>query len=142
MIIVDTGAWVGLADRKDRYHNACKGFFSRNKQPLITTYPVLVETIHLLYRRVGVTMTLAWLEVIRAQNIRVFSLQQEHLAELTVLMQRYADLPMDMADASLVFLAEQQSDGRIISTDERDFHTYRWKNHHPFQNLLWQDDNG
>ena len=51
-------------------------------------------------------------------------------------MQQYADLPMDFADASLVLLAEQLGHGRILSTDKRDFHTYRWKNTQPFSNLL------
>ena len=43
---------------------------------------------------------------------------------------------MDLADASLVLLAEELGHGRIASTDKRDFHTYRWKNQHPFNNLL------
>jgi hypothetical protein len=43
---------------------------------------------------------------------------------------------MDLADASLVILAEAVGDGRIVSTDQRDFTTYRWKNHQPFRNLL------
>ncbi|MEC8434908.1 MAG: hypothetical protein VXZ27_03640 [SAR324 cluster bacterium] len=43
---------------------------------------------------------------------------------------------MDLADASLVLLAEHLGHGRIVSTDERDFQTYRWKQHHPFTNLL------
>ncbi len=51
-------------------------------------------------------------------------------------MQRYVDLPMDLADASLVILAEERGSGRILSTDERDFATYRWKNHKPFKNVL------
>lgn len=51
-------------------------------------------------------------------------------------MERYQDLPMDFADASLVILAEELGTGRILSTDERDFQTYRWKNRKPFKNLL------
>jgi predicted nucleic acid-binding protein len=43
---------------------------------------------------------------------------------------------MDLADASLVLLAEEFGEGRIVSTDERDFHAYRWKSHHQFSNLL------
>jgi len=54
-------------------------------------------------------------------------------------MQKYADLPMDLADASLVILAEKLGHGRILSTDMRDFQTYRWKNRKPFQNLLFPD---
>ena len=54
----------------------------------------------------------------------------------TLNMSRYRDLPMDLADASLVILAEDLSEGRILSTDQRDFDGYRWKNRRPFTNLL------
>ena len=46
-------------------------------------------------------------------------------------------LPMDLADASLLILAEHLGHGRILSTDERDFKTYRWKRHKPFTNLMF-----
>ncbi len=51
-------------------------------------------------------------------------------------LQRYASLPMDLADASLVLLAEQLGRGRILTTDERDFGSYRWKGRKRFHNLL------
>jgi predicted nucleic acid-binding protein len=51
-------------------------------------------------------------------------------------MEHYRDLPMDVADASLVILAEHVGSGRILSTDIRDFNSYRWKNRKPFKNLL------
>ena len=51
-------------------------------------------------------------------------------------MTKYRDLPMDLADASLVILAEELGTGRILSTDQRDFGAYRWKNRKPFRNLL------
>ena len=47
-------------------------------------------------------------------------------------MCQYADLPMDLADASLLILAEKLGHGRILSTDQCDFQAYRWKNRHPF----------
>ena len=43
---------------------------------------------------------------------------------------------MDLADVSLVILAERLGHGRIFSTDKRDFNTYRWKETKPFENLL------
>lgn len=49
------------------------------------------------------------------------------------LMKKYADLAMDLADPPLVILAEELGHGRILSTDQRDFNAYRWKNHKPFQ---------
>lgn len=55
------------------------------------------------------------------------------------LMEKYQALPMDLADASLILLAESLNSGQILSTDKRDFRTYRWKNHYPFENLLLPD---
>ena len=52
------------------------------------------------------------------------------------LMQKYQDLPIDLADASLIILAEELGHGTIVSTDLRDFGTYRWKNYKPFSNLF------
>ena len=106
MIIVDTGAWVGLANRRDDYHDACRHFFRDNREPLITTYPVLVETIHLLFQRVGTTMALSWLETICHGGLRLFSLDESHLPRIVSLMRQYRDLPMDLADASVIILAD------------------------------------
>jgi uncharacterized protein len=61
------------------------------------------------------------------------------MQHLIKLMKKYDDLPMDLADASLVILAEELGHGRILSTDMRDFKIYRLKNHKPFQNLLLPD---
>ncbi|NDJ24733.1 hypothetical protein GS682_24430 [Nostoc sp. B(2019)] len=52
------------------------------------------------------------------------------------LMEKYADLPMNMADASLIVLAEYLRHGRILTVNQRDFSTYRLNNNHPFKNLL------
>jgi uncharacterized protein len=136
MILVDTGAWLGLADRGDIYHERCRTFFRTNSEPLITTYPVLVECVHLMFKRIGVAQTLAWLETLNTQGVQVFTMTAEHIPRLNALMRQYADLPMDLADASLVLLAERLGEGRIVSSDERDFHAFRWKHTHPFQNLL------
>ena len=51
-------------------------------------------------------------------------------------MEKYQDLPIDLADASLIILAEEIGHGEIVSTDRRDFGTYRWKNHKPFFNFF------
>lgn len=65
-----------------------------------------------------------------------FDLRPEHAPRIAALMETYADLPIDLADASLVLLAEELGHGRILSTDTRDFNAYRWKRHEPFDNVL------
>jgi predicted nucleic acid-binding protein len=136
VIIADAGVWVGLADRRDRNHEICRRFFRQNREPLITTFPVLTETVHLLFQRVGVAMTLTWLDTIENQGTCLFQLGSSNLLRVRELMRHYDDLPMDLADASLVILAEHLGHGRIVSTDRRDFRAYRWKNREPFSNLL------
>lgn len=136
MILVDTGAWLALVDRGDSYHVRSREFFRTNREPLISTYPVLVESVYLMMQRIGVERTLAWMGTLSEQGVGVFTMTADHLPRLCALMHQYRDLPMDLADASLVLLAEELGEGRIVSTDERDFHAYRWKNQHPFCNLL------
>lgn len=140
MIIVDTGFWFGLLDRRDRYHEPCRRFLAECSEPLVTTFPVLTEALHLLMNRgrtsQGISL-LAVLDSLRQQGkFSTFSMTDEHCPRLRELMAQYQDLPMDLADASLVVLAEQLGVGRIVSTDQRDFHAYRWKNTKPFTNLL------
>jgi predicted nucleic acid-binding protein len=136
MILVDTGAWLALIDQGDTYHLRSKQFFQFNRESLVTTTPVLVESVHLMYKRIGVTKTIAWMDTLVSHDVHVFEMRHNHIVRMTELMKQYSDLPMDVADASLVILAEELGEGRIVSTDQRDFHAYRWKNQYPFHNLL------
>lgn len=76
----------------------------------------------------------------RLDNDRAEKLRQlqslTHLGAICELLGKYAQLPMDLADASLVVAATELGDGRILTTDRRDFNTHRWKNSKPFENLL------
>ena len=136
MVIADTGFWFALANRKDRHHEAAVRCLNELDQPLITTWPVMTETCHLLLSRVGVDAQLRFLDSLGAGAFHIFTLQPEHETRIIELMKKYRDLPMDLADASLVLLAEHLGHGRIFSTDRRDFQSYRWKNNRPFNNLL------
>ena len=136
MIIADTGFWLALASRKDRYHKRCKKVLDGLEERLITTWPVIMETCHLLTHRIGSDSALRFIDSGAKGAFEVHALTPAHLPRMHALMQRYRDLPMDFADASLVLLAEELGSGRILSTDQRDFGTYRFKNHKPFENLL------
>lgn len=135
MIIADTGFWVALANRNDAHHDRAKTALAGVREPLVTTLPVVTETCHLLLTRLNVRAQLGFIENWSAGAFRVLDVSAEP-NRLYELMERYQDLPMDFADASLVILAEELGTGRILSTDERDFQTYRWKNRKPFKNLL------
>jgi uncharacterized protein len=136
MVIADTGFWLALANRKDRAHQLAAAALGELNEPLITTWPVMTETCHLLLTRLGIDAQLKFVASLVAGAFNVFDLGTAHRPRLHALMRNYADLPMDLADASLVILAEHLGHGRILSTDARDFGAYRWKNRHPFENLL------
>ena len=136
MILADTGFWLALANARDRHHTAAKRALDALDEPLITTWSVMTETCHLLASRLGERSARAFIDSGARGAFDIFELSSEHLPRISELMLRYAKLPMDLADASLVVLAEELGTGRILSTDQRDFGAYRWKNHKPFQNLL------
>jgi len=136
MIIVDTGFWLALFNSRDHWHPRAKAFMSQLEEPLITTLPVITETAYLLSQRSGLDNAIEFIEDAHRGQFDVFDIGQGNFGRMAILMRQYADLPMDLADASLVVLAEQLGHGRILSTDQRDFQAYRWKRHHPFVNLL------
>ena len=136
MVIADTGYFAALANSRDNYHQRAIEVSLSINDDLITTWPVITETCHYLIRKVHPSAQVNLLENIGHGLIDVASISMNQVQRLGILMKKYADLPMDLADASLVILAEELGHGRILSTDRRDFKTYRWKNHRPFQNLL------
>jgi uncharacterized protein len=136
MIIVDTGFWLALADKKDTNHEAAKKVLKKVNEPLITTWCVITETCYLLLTRKGVSSQVAFMTSLANAAFEVFDLKPEHSQRIAELMQQYSNLPMDLADSSLVILAEHLGHGRILSVDQRDFSIYRWKNSKPFTNLF------
>ena len=137
MVIADTGFWLALANRRDEHHDRAAERLRRLREPLITTWPVVTETCYLLLSRLGSIEQSRFLDSFAAGAFEIFDLHREHAPRLAALIESYADLPMDLADASLVLLAEELGHGRILSTDRRDFRTYRFKQHEPFENLLF-----
>ena len=135
MALADTGYWLALANRRDRWHTQALSATKRLAEPLIVTWPVLTETCHLMLARLGVEEELQFVkQVTRVADIH--EIRADRLPEIQALMAQYRDLPMDLADASLVLAANDLQSGRILSTDQRDFRTYRWKERQPFHNLL------
>ena len=136
MVIADTGFWLALANRRDRFHEPARAALQDVREPLTTTMAVLTETCHLLSHRLGSNAAVTFMESVSAGACHVQPLASADLPRVVELMRKYSDLPMGLADASLVLLAARSGDGRILSTDQRDFQTYRWKNTEPFTNLL------
>jgi len=132
MILVDTGFWLALANRRDHYHELAKVALKQLQGPMMTTWPVLTETCHLLLNRMGAEAQQRFLASWEADAFQVHPIPQEQIPRIRTLMTKYSDLPMDLADASLVLLAEHLGHGRILSTGQRDFQTYSLEEPPPF----------
>jgi predicted nucleic acid-binding protein len=136
MIIVDTGFLYALLDRDDAWNARAVTASAAVKEKWITTWPVLTEAVHLITKWLGAAPAIALLQDVAEGDVVVWEMKTEGLRKLPSLMKRYEGLSMDLADASLVLLAESLGHGRILTTDQRDFQTYRWKARAPFENLL------
>jgi predicted nucleic acid-binding protein len=120
-ILLDTGPLVAYLWRRDRYHDWAVEMLAAVEPPLITCEPVLTETCFLVARG-GLPATQA-LEPVERGRIEVDFRIGDELAALRALMQRYANVPMSLADACLVRLAELT--GLPICTLDSDFAIYR-----------------
>ena len=136
MIAVDSGFLFALADATDAWHVRALARRDTATEGWVTTWPVLAETCHLFLRRIGTDPMAVLMGDVADGHIQVWNPQTEDLLQLPALLRKYASLPMDLADASLVLLAEHLGLGRILTTDTRDFGAYRWKSRKPFKNVL------
>ncbi len=124
MILTDAGPLVALLDRGEPDHQACAECLKRFRGPMVTTWPAFTEAIYLLGDAGGWSAQDALWELVRGQNLVVDGPAAEHSARLRALMGKYKDLPMDLADASLVLVAEEQHLTDIFSLDQH-FNAYR-----------------
>lgn len=136
MIAVDSGFLYALLDKRDAWHARAVAAAPTAQEGWVTTWPVLTEATHLMARRLGSRFAEALLDEVADGALLAWDVPQDQVARIPAMMQRYASLPMDLADASLILLAEHLGHGRILTTDERDFGSYRWKSRKPFHNLL------
>jgi predicted nucleic acid-binding protein len=92
--------------------------------PLLTTWPAFTEAMYLLARGGGAVGRDALWSLLLSGRLEVADLSSSALERASRLMAKYADLPMDLADATLVALAEDRDERRIFTLDD-DFRAYR-----------------
>ncbi|MCA9924907.1 MAG: PIN domain-containing protein [Anaerolineales bacterium] len=132
-ILIDSGPLIALFDRSDKYHVASVEFIKTNRSTLITTIASVTETLHLLdFNRNAQLDFLGW---VYAGAVVIEPITADDLQRIMELIGKYSDLPMDFADACLVFLGEKLNINRIATID-RDFDVYRMKGKRPFTTLI------
>ena len=128
MILVDTGPLVALFDPKDGQHQRCVKALRGIREPVATTTPVLTEAFHMLGP--GSIGSDRLREFVQQGGLSVWFFDAPALTRAFELMERYADHPMDLADASLVVAAKSVGSRKIFTVDRNDFETYRVRRGH------------
>ena len=130
-LLLDTGALVSLLDRSQTHHLTCRRAFADWTGPLVSTEAVLTEAIHLLAGVHGGRA--ACVDFFLSGGALLVPSSMTSLQRVRKLLDKYADLPMDFADATLVALADELDCTSVLTTDRADFSVYRVKGRKPFR---------
>ena len=126
MTLTDTGPFVALLNRNDPNHAACvEAAKALPAGPLVTTWPCFTEAMYLLGRAGGYPGQEALWRLLDAGRLVLHGAGEAELKRMAALMDKYRDLPMDLADASVIAAAEALSVRRVFTID-RDFLVYRF----------------
>lgn len=134
-VIVDTGPIVAYLRAPDHYHAWARHRFEELAPPFWTCEPVLTEAAFLLSRFGGAQNVEVLLALVRRGALRVTFSLADQVGQLLELMKRYQDVPMSLADACLVRMAELRS-GSVVLTLDSDFTIYRIHGRTPIPLLI------
>ncbi len=124
LTLTDAGPLIALIDADEPDHERCKSVLEAIRLPLLTTWPAFTEAMYLLGRAGGWRGQQALWQLFRRDDLLIDTPSPEATERAARLMERYNDRPMDLADATLVALAEERDLTRIFTLDD-DFHIYR-----------------
>lgn len=122
-VLVDAGPLVALIDRSDQYHGAAVAALRDIRNPLVTVWPAVSEAFFLLDGSWRGQAAL-W-EMLTSGTLTLAALDHEDVPRMAALMAKYRDLPMELADAALVRVAERERIRYVFTFDQRDFRVYR-----------------
>ena len=124
MTLIDAGPMIALLNRFDKNHARCVKTLARLKTPLLTTWPAVAEAMYSPGKAGGWPAQKALWNLLLKSEIIIVALEETLLPCIHELMGKYYDTPMDLADASLVALAEGRNLRRVFTLDG-DFRVYR-----------------
>ena len=135
-VLVDSGPLIALFNGADRWHAPVLKWLQAHPQAkLISTWPVATEVCALLARRIANEAALDFLRWAQRGALTFDKTEDSTLPEVLTISERFADLPFDLADASIAEAAARLKLKHILSIDA-DFDVYRDRAGKPLRNLL------
>jgi len=132
-ILIDAGPIIALFDASDAYHQRVKAFLKEHPYRYVSTLAVFTEISHMLdFSTAAQKDFYQW---VMYKGIIISDINQHDMPRLLQLTEKYSDLPMDFADATLVITAEKTGIREIITLD-RDFDIYRLPGREQIRNIF------
>ena len=135
MILIDTSGLLAAIDRAQPGHEAAVAAIAADTGPFPLSPFVLAELDYLLGRRVGTNAQRALLADVSAGAYRLEPFSHADVGRATEIIDRYADLAIGLADASIVVLAERLGAHDLLTLDERHFRAVLGPHDKPFRLL-------
>lgn len=121
-LLVDAGPLIALFDASDQYHSRVMEKVQKFNDVLVSTWPVVTEVHHML--DFNVQAQLNFLEWVSLGGLELIDLSEDDVDRMIALTSKYRDIPMDLADSSLILISEHLRTNRILSIDS-DFQIFR-----------------
>jgi predicted nucleic acid-binding protein len=131
--LIDAGPMIALFNSDDKYHPKIMGFLKTYKGILTTTWSVVTEVCYML--RYNTNVQIDFLRWIDKGGIKIEDIGELDIRRIIELSQKYSDIPMDLADASLIIIAERLKVKDIITIDS-DYYIYRNINKEMLTNIF------
>ena len=132
-VLVDSGPLVALLSKTQRQHKSCRDTFATLQTPLLTCWPVLTEAAYLLqYHPAEVRALLSSAD---GGFLQILPLSRADIPRINTILAKYEDQSFQLADATLMWLAEREGIQHVFTLDRRDFGVYRTSSGQPLQIL-------
>ena len=118
MILTDTGAIISMLDVYDSSHKAVTGFWG---QRLVLPVTLLAEIDYLVTKKLGAHVTRAFFAGIENGDLELLGFDNDDFKRANAIMAKYPDVPLGIADASVMALADRYEIQKILTLDRRHF---------------------
>lgn len=133
MILIDTSGLLAAIDSSQRQHIECANVMSKYEGPFLLSPFILAELDYLLGTRVSANAELALLSEVARGAYRLESFGAADVAHASAVVDKYKDLEVGLADASIVVLANRYAVRDVLTLDRRHFGALRWGNNRRFR---------
>jgi uncharacterized protein len=131
--LIDAGPLIALFNKSDKYHEEIKEFIKNYSGLLTTSWPVITEVCHML--DFNINAQIDFLKWIKLDGLKVEDIKTEEIDRIIKLSEKYSDIPMDLADATLVVISERLGVKEIITIDS-DYYIYRTTEKEMLRNIF------